>query len=299
MSTAGPELPPHLLAKRKRQESESVAPLPSPPSRSRSSSVSSSSAKRRRILGPSLPPAPLSELHPGAPDAASLSDETDSDDDFGPSLPTDQPSEAETQRQQTILAEEEAAFAAAQKPQRDEWMLVPPTSDDWSSRIDPTKLRNRKFNTGKGSKGPPLKGGEGDGHALWTETPEQKRKRLQDEVMGVKRPAQLGGEEKQDEWQEKEGKETARRIREYNVSPLLSSVKMSFRVKLCYGYANIGTPLPPFFTIRRKTGTRPCTVNTKRPCPRKRKTTPANGPSTRKRTLAAASKSVMPRRKNS
>lgn len=98
-------------------------------------------------------------------------------------------------------------------------MLVPPTSDDWSSRVDPTKLRNRKFNTGKGSKAPPPKGREGDGNALWTETPEQKRKRLEDEVMGVKRPAQLGGEEKQDEWREKESQETARRIREYNVGP--------------------------------------------------------------------------------
>lgn len=221
MSTAGPELPPHLLAKRKRQELESHAPLPSPPSRSRSSSVSSNSAKRCRILGPSLPSAPLSELPRTAPNPARLSDESDSDDDFGPSLPTDQPSAAETQRQQTILEEEEAALAAAQKPKRDEWMLVPPTSDDWSSRIDPTKLRNRKFNTGKGSKAPPPKGGEGDGNALWTETPEQKRKRLEDEVMGVKRPAQLGGEEKQHEWREKESQETARRIREYNVCPSL------------------------------------------------------------------------------
>lgn len=234
MATAGPELPPHLLAKRKRQESESHAPIPSPPPRSRSSSVSSSSAKRRRILGPSLPPALLSELPSTDPNPASHSDESDSDDDFGPSLPTDQPSEAETQRQQTILEEEEAALAAAQKPQRDEWMLVPPTSDDWSSRIDPTKLRNRKFNTGKGSKAPPpTKGGEGDGHALWTETPEQKRKRLEDEVMGVKRPAQLGGEEKQEEWREKENKETARRIREYNVSPFFPPLPLynsSFRV---------------------------------------------------------------------
>lgn len=223
MSTAGPELPPHLLAKRKRQESESHAPLPSPPPRSRSSSVSSNSTKRRRILGPSLPPASLSELPPTAPNPASLS-ESDSDDDFGPSLPTDQPLVAETLRQENTLEEEEAALAAAHKPQRDQWMLVPPTSDDWSSRIDPTKLRNRKFNTGKGSKAPPPKGGEGDGIALWTETPEQKIKRLEDEMMGVKRPAQLGGEEKKDEWREKESKETARRIREYNVSQFYYSL---------------------------------------------------------------------------
>lgn len=233
MSTVGPELPPHLLAKRKRQESENHAPLPSHPPRSRSTSVSPSSAKRCRILGPSLPPAPLSELPPTATNSASLSDESDSDDDFGPSLPTDQPSVAETRRQQTILEEEEAALAAAQKPQRDEWMLVPPTSDDWSSRIDPTKLRNRKFNTGKGSKAPPPKVGEGDGNALWTETPEQKRKRLEDEVMGIKRPAQLGEEEKQDEWREKESKETGRKIREYNVSLFFLSFLRISELSFC------------------------------------------------------------------
>ncbi|MCJ1468362.1 hypothetical protein MMC07_006990 [Pseudocyphellaria aurata] len=220
MATAGPELPPHLLAKRKRQQTESRSPLPSPPPRSRSSSVSSVSVKLRRIQGPSLPPAPLSELPPTAPSPARLNDEPDSDDDIGPSLPTDEPSLAEIERQQTILEEEKAASAAAQKPQRDEWMLVPPTSDDWSSRVDPTKLRNRKFNTGKGSKAPPPKRGDGDGITLWTETPEQKRKRLEDEVMGVKRPAQLGREEKQDKLREEENKVTARRIQEYNVCPV-------------------------------------------------------------------------------
>ena len=96
-------------------------------------------------------------------------------------------------------------------------MLVPPTSDDWSSRVDPTKLKNRKFNTGKGSKAPAQKSGDGDNNALWTETPEQKRQRLEDEMMGVKKPAQLGPEEKKDKWKkDEEARETERRIREYN-----------------------------------------------------------------------------------
>lgn len=95
-------------------------------------------------------------------------------------------------------------------------MLVPPKQDDWSARVDPTKLRNRKFNTGKGSKAPAQKGGD-DINSVWTETPEQKRQRLEDEVMGVRKPAQLGStDEKRDRWKEEEGRETERRIREYN-----------------------------------------------------------------------------------
>ena len=63
-------------------------------------------------------------------------------------------------------------------------MTMPPTQDDLSARFDPTKLRARKFNTGRGAA---AKGGDSTSgpSALWTETPEQKRKRLADEVMGV------------------------------------------------------------------------------------------------------------------
>ncbi|KAL8922037.1 MAG: hypothetical protein Q9172_003753, partial [Xanthocarpia lactea] len=106
---------------------------------------------------------------------------------------------------------------------REEWMLVPPSNSDWSSRIDPTKLRNRKFATGKGAKAPASsKGAAGGGiDTIWTETPEQKRQRLQDEMMGVKKPAQLidGGEEaegRRTKEDEAERKATERRIREFN-----------------------------------------------------------------------------------
>ncbi len=92
-------------------------------------------------------------------------------------------------------------------------MLVPPKQDDLSGRADPSKLKNRKFNTGKGAKAP---GGRDGESTLWTETPEQKRKRLEDEVMGVRRPAGLGAEEKRDRGREEEGRETERRIREWN-----------------------------------------------------------------------------------
>lgn len=235
MSTAGPELPPHLIAKRKRQEeeaqaAESTSPSPNPNSPTISPS-NSDSKKRRRTLGPSLPPAPLSELPPSASTKSNNSDpdSSSSDDDFGPSPPTDHLSAAEIHRQQQALDDEAAAAASARKPQREEWMLIPPSADDWTARVDPTKLRNRKFNTGKGSKAPvPTgRGAGGEQHALWTETPEQKRQRLEDEVMGVKKPAQLGGPEKEAAgWREAESRETSRRIQEYNVSAVISHARV-------------------------------------------------------------------------
>lgn len=95
-------------------------------------------------------------------------------------------------------------------------MVVPPKQDDWSSRVDPTKLRNRKFNSGKGAKAPLSKGvGE---HTVWTETPDQKRQRLEDEVMGVRKPAALGAEDKKTAQAQAEAEETARKINDYNVS---------------------------------------------------------------------------------
>src|SRR5437764_1189639 len=84
-------------------------------------------------------------------------------------------------------AEEEEDEEEAKKPKREEWMLAPPKHGDWTTRVDPTKLRNRKFNTGKGAKAPTH--GSGEMGSLWTETPEEKRKRLEEEVLGVRKPA--------------------------------------------------------------------------------------------------------------
>ena len=109
-------------------------------------------------------------------------------------------------------------------------MLVPPKQDDWSSRIDPTKLKNRKFNTGKGAKGPAQKGGADN--ALWTETPEEKLKRLEDEVMGVKKPAHLDQGTQKSTRSQAEAAETGRRIQEYNVSVCMSFVGLAILIYL-------------------------------------------------------------------
>lgn len=241
MSSIGPELPPHLLAKRKRQAEEDLKQASKP---SRSSSPDSnaekkrrvagpalppglstngdspsrspdSAAEKRRVAGPSLPPAPLDEKPSNPPN-----DEDSSDDsDFGPAMPPG-PGEESTSYSHSQSWDLDASdgTAAEAKPQRAEWMLAPPTSGDLSSRQDPTKLRARKFASGKGAKAPQGKT-QGIG-ALWTETPEQKMKRLEDEVMGVKRPATQdeGGDTIKTRERDREAEEAERRIREYNVS---------------------------------------------------------------------------------
>ncbi|EKG22001.1 hypothetical protein MPH_00592 [Macrophomina phaseolina MS6] len=77
--------------------------------------------------------------------------------------------------------------------------------------MDPTKLRARGFQTGKGARGPTSGGGD---LGAWTETPEQKRKRLENEVMGVAAPGSggAGGAGDRDVRKQRD-EETARRVR--------------------------------------------------------------------------------------
>lgn len=171
---------------------------------------------RRRVLGPAPPPAPLDE-RPPQPANAGDSDSSDSDD-YGPSLPPAPGSaaayEAEAQRARDREQAREAAKAEPAKPKRADWMLVPPSDSDWGSRVDPTKLKNRKFASGKGAKAPAEKSGIS---AIWTETPEEKRQRLEDEVLGRKDAATSSVARKERRPQDEEEQEMiAKRIRVYN-----------------------------------------------------------------------------------
>lgn len=89
MSTVGPELPAHLLAKRKRQaedeEEESLETHNQLRAYPRSPG-SDGGEKKRRVIGPSLPPAALEERPSGDP--AEDRSGSSSDDDIGPALPT-------------------------------------------------------------------------------------------------------------------------------------------------------------------------------------------------------------------
>lgn len=191
MSAAGPELPPHLLAKRKRQQEQEDGDETSRSSGAKRAKTPEADDKRARVMGPAAPPAPLHErpsqppTGPVRPQDDESEEESSDDDDFGPALPTAQDSVRETEDAFAAEAPAQSPATSIEKPsksKRDEWMMVPPKQDDLSSRMDPSKLRARGFNTGKAAKGPT---GDVDSGA-WTETPEQKRKRLQDEVMGIK-----------------------------------------------------------------------------------------------------------------
>ncbi|KAI1815217.1 hypothetical protein GGS20DRAFT_354706 [Poronia punctata] len=137
----------------------------------------------KRVHGPAPPSAALSERPTSSPNPHSDSDsdsdsEDDDDDDYGPALPT---ATSHLTRQARALEAAAAAEAAALAagPKRDDWMLLPPTSN---SGPDPTKLKARKFNSGPRHN--PNDNGGGEISSIWTETPEQKRKRLENAVLG-------------------------------------------------------------------------------------------------------------------
>src|SRR5205823_3858946 len=95
MDDVGPQLPPHLIAKRKRQQEEAeraskeakIVPKPSDNLALLVDQDHNDSSKRRRVVGPSLPPALIEEIPLQGPDGASEGEDSSSDDEIGPSLP--------------------------------------------------------------------------------------------------------------------------------------------------------------------------------------------------------------------
>ncbi|THC97161.1 hypothetical protein EYZ11_003376 [Aspergillus tanneri] len=168
--------------------------------------------KRHRVIGPSLPPPSFTSE---APAQQSDSDEDSSDDDFGPSLPPPEGTVLESTAQVSVHnatpgSSAETEPAANNQSRRDEWMLLPPDDSSWASRVDPTKLRNRKFQSGRPGSSRPTGGVD----ASWTETPEQKMRRLQDEVMGVSTAPAAAG--KQDDGTSRKNQAMQERIEKYN-----------------------------------------------------------------------------------
>lgn len=161
-----------------------------------------------------MPPAPLDE-RPTEPAEETRQEEDESssdDDDFGPSLPPAGGAAAAsiTATKQPTAPKDDDSTTSTSKPRRDDWMTMPPEQDGLASRMDPSKPRARGFNTGKGAKAPAEKGGD---NSSWHETPEQKRKRLEDEMMGVARPepAAKKPEKKQDRDEEAREKDLKER----------------------------------------------------------------------------------------
>ncbi|KAJ3328482.1 hypothetical protein HDU76_009882 [Blyttiomyces sp. JEL0837] len=112
----GPQLPPHLMARKKQEPSTSVS----------ASSNPQPTTTRRRVMGPAAPPPPSSNR--GRND-----DDEDDDDDIGPQpIPEEYAGVMEEIERQRKLAEIEARASKRDDddkntaPQRGEWMLVPP-----------------------------------------------------------------------------------------------------------------------------------------------------------------------------
>ncbi|KAN0121448.1 Protein of unknown function (DUF3752) domain containing protein [Russula decolorans] len=160
-----PELPPDLAAARANANANAnPTPTPSVP------------PAARRPIGPARGPLQQRE-----------EEEEESEDEIGPAPPPSSSShvhedavidfmQKEAQRRQAI---EEAARPKTLK--REEWMLVPPSSSDLLSTLDPTKL-NKPRQFSRSTATPKIVD-----NSLWTETPAERQQRLADEVMGKKR----------------------------------------------------------------------------------------------------------------
>ena len=207
MSPIGPHLPSIIPGKRKRDDNgeeddsdgSSTGPVPANQV-TRTPTSPLTDTKKRRAIGPQLPPSSgqptSSENKPqeGKRDATipvtNQEDDSSDDDDFGPSLPPLPSVSGASGNPNTRLTDPDGITnLAASKTAtgRDAWMLLPPAGTDWStsaSAMDPTMLKSRKFNTSKPGKAPPSKTDLGAA-SIWNETPAEKIARLQREVLGI------------------------------------------------------------------------------------------------------------------
>jgi len=137
----------------------------------------------QRMTNPKSPPDIQSHVADSHND--SEDNEDSSDDDIGPQLYThvSQPrvtrSDRELDSQETLQGD---IPANSVKQRRDDWMVLPP--DKGSPSSDRLQLRNRKFNT---SKDVPKNTGS---FTPWTESHEQKKRRLENEILGIEPPSE-------------------------------------------------------------------------------------------------------------
>lgn len=208
MASIGPQLP----SKRKHDDCDTFSSPRMPKTTRRTAddpkhtpltgSVATQSASTQPIIGPTLPPPrtsspPPRTIGPAFPSARATVDlnespheepdiivdaddngSDDDDDDYGPALPSN--AAAAQAPKPSISAPVRDTPPAAQ---RDSWMLAPPTEAN-NRAPDPTKLKPRKFATGRASTSASANGTASEAGSIWTETVEEKRKRLADAVLG-------------------------------------------------------------------------------------------------------------------
>ena len=219
MSSIGPQLP-GQSSKRKRSENEDHPPPNKQPKNNNDDEIDLNGSSDDDDYGPQIPKAATSatrkNIGPSLPPAENQDeiDLDDSDDDYGPSAPPPPPSSGPAPQITSHTPEQEDDAGASsdsdddygpslpqaagsrsnqgtrqigpslppteEAPRRDDWMLAPPTATGYSER-DPTRIKARKFASGKSAS----KSAANEGIAsIWTETPEEKLQRLQNAVLG-------------------------------------------------------------------------------------------------------------------
>ncbi|RDA92931.1 hypothetical protein CP533_3852 [Ophiocordyceps camponoti-saundersi (nom. inval.)] len=157
------------------EDEDSPAPAigPSLPPSTKTTIGPSPTPSSETTIGPSKPP-------PSAPNANPQPDpDSDSDSDsYGPLLPSSAP--------RPSIGPSLPPAAEDPAPKRDAWMLAPPPAKTTYTERDPTRLRARKF-ASKPSANP--SSSSSSQPSIWTETPEEKLRRLQDSVLGRSTPA--------------------------------------------------------------------------------------------------------------
>jgi len=152
--------------------------------------------------------------------------ETDEDDTFSGPMPLPTESSSSDAASEFRLREREtkerkdAELAKSKKPVRDEWMLVPPKEIGLMRSIDPTKMKSRGFHqTSKPHSGTVGPSSSSSGINLWTETPQERQQRLEDEVLGKRKRVELDeADEEDDESRRKRLRDVAmkQKVDDYN-----------------------------------------------------------------------------------
>ncbi|KAI0761649.1 hypothetical protein BD413DRAFT_237839 [Trametes elegans] len=186
----GPEIPAHIAA----PAQSATPPRPSPAAQAEEEEededdyvpalppdlAAARATTAKRVIGPALPPSVAGPRY---------EEEEEDDDDVGPrplpegyKLPEKDGVQEFLEREERRRKQVEEA-SRPKAPQREEWMLVPPSSSDLLGSIDPTKLtRPRQFaRTAQPSRNSDT--------SLWTETPAERQQRIADEVAGKRRRA--------------------------------------------------------------------------------------------------------------
>ncbi|KAK9469646.1 hypothetical protein V1512DRAFT_288819 [Lipomyces arxii] len=230
-SKFGPTLPPHVLAareaKRKRLAEAKEAASKGNSDKTQSTSLALDASgdskkeseeksedvhvKKVRVIGPSMGPFVCPTRPDREPNLSEEEEERPKSHLYIPNL--NKKRESEDERKPTTNSNG-----------RDEWMTLPPSRGDWAAKqADPLSLRNRKFMIGSSAS---LAGRDAD--SSWNETDAERKKRIAEEMMGLRKRNEPGPAVRTDEPSGRD-QELARQVEEYNSQVRNKSLMEEFR----------------------------------------------------------------------